>query len=467
MRVVALAGAAAAAAAVFLAACGRTEGGAGGEGAALVPADVAVFVAVNTDFHSEQWGDAEDLLERFPEGRELLRRALDDPKERDAVGPETDFVVLEVGGERLERSLIVLTQPPDRERYLGSLDDDVVTAELEDGWIASSDHREALDAFLEARKGEKLADSDAFQDAMTALEGDALAKVFVNAEDVQEQLSASDFGRLTGVCSGAGELVTGAAALRAEEDGVHVDATSNEQGGEELETYEAGLLDELPAGAAVYFSFNDLARQFRETRDQLGTQMPELNEELDEAERFLGVDLENDVLPLLEGEGALAVYTHSLIPTVTLVVEVDDEERAVATVDEIVARFGDARETEIAGVPAKEVPVEQLSLLYAAFDGKLVLTTTAAGIEDLRDDGTKLGDDERFREATDAAGMPDDTSGFVYVDADEAVGLVEALAAFEGEEVPSDVRENLEPLDTAVLYGSDDDVCFSAFLGID
>jgi hypothetical protein len=55
----------------------------------------------------------------------------------------------------------------------------------------------------------------------------------------------------------------------------------------------------------------------------------------------------------------------------------------------------------------------------------------------------------------------------VYIEADEAVGLAEGLAALQGENIPSDVRENLEPLGTAVLYGARDEVCFSGFLSID
>jgi hypothetical protein len=110
---------------------------------------------------------------------------------------------------------------------------------------------------------------------------------------------------------------------------------------------------------------------------------------------------------------------------------------------------------------------EMLAVYYAAFDGKLVVTTTPAGIEGLRDGGAKLADDELFEDAAEAAEMPDETTGFVYVDADEAVALAEGLAALQGENLPNDVRENLEPLGTAVLYGARDDVCFSGFVSID
>ena len=467
--------------------CGQTEGGSTAAGAEVVPADAAVFAAFDTDFDSEQWQDAEDLVERFPRGdllrgfltRELEGEGLDFERDvKPAVGPEVDLVVLSSPSPEDEPAVALLTQPRDQAKLdalLERSDEDAVKEEVGD-WTVIAESADVIEAFrpLADGEGESLADSDRFADAMSALEGDALAKVYVNAEAAGPELEGSGIGPLTGFCSVGGELVSAGAALRTEDEGVRIESTSTEEGGEELETYEPRFLDELPAGAAMYVSFNDVAGQFDATREQLRAQMPDFDRELEEAERALGVSIEEDVLPLLEGEGALAVYASTLIPTVTLALEVEDEDEAVATVDGIVARLAaqgpgvQPRDTEIAGVPAKQVPLnEMVSLYYAAFDGKLVVTTTPAGIEELRGDGTKLGDDEKLQDARDAAGMPDETAGFFYVDTDEAVGLLEAVAAVEGENLPNDVRENLEPLGTAVFYSANDDVCFSGFLGID
>jgi len=486
MRLRALLAGFVAVAALFATACGRTEGESVAAGADVVPADVAVFAVIDTELDSEQWENAEDLVERFPRGdflgrflaRELEREGLDFERDVEpAVGPEVNFVVLPPSPDDAEPPVAVLTQPDDPaklDELLEQSDEDVVRDEIGD-WTVIATSEEVLNAFrpLAGGGGESLADSERFTEAMAPLEGDAIAKVYVNAEAAGRELQQANVP-ITGVCSVGGELVSAGAALRAEDDGVRLESTSTEEGGEELEAYEAGFLDELPSGAALYVSFNQVARQFEETREQLRAQMPGLDRQLEEAQRLLGVSLEEDVLPLLEGEGAFAVYPSALVPTATLALEVEDEERASATVDRIVARLAvenpglEARETEIAGLPAKEVRIDQmLAIYYAAFDGKLVVTTTPVGIEGLRDDGTKLADDERFQDATEAAGMPDETTGFVYIEADEAVGLAEGLAALQGENIPSDVRENLEPLGTAVLYGARDEVCFSGFLSID
>ena len=487
MTRVALFAALAGAGALIAGGCGQTEAGSSGAGAEVVPADAAVFASFDTRFDAEQWQDAADLVERFPRGdllrgfltRELEQEGLDFERDvKPAVGPEVDVVVLSSPSPEDEPAVAVLTKPRDPaklDQLLERSEEDLVSEEVGD-WTVIAESPEVIEAFRPLADGEteSLADSDRFAETMSGLEGDAIAKVYVNAEAAGPELEGTGVGPLTGFCSVGGELVTAGAALRAEDEGVRVEATSTEEGGEELPTYDARFLDELPAGAAVYVSFNDVAGQFDATREQLRAQMPDFDRQLEEAERALGLSIEEDVLPLLRGEGAFAVYTTSLIPTVTLALEVEDEEGAVATVDDLVARLAaqrpgvEPRDTEIAGVPAKQVPLDEMfSLYYAAFDGKLVVTTTPAGIEELREDGTKLGDDEKLQDAKDAAGMPDETAGFVYVDSDEAIGLLQAAAALEGENLPSDVRENLEPLGTAVFYSADDDVCFSGFVGID
>ena len=83
------------------------------------------------------------------------------------------------------------------------------------------------------------------------------------------------------------------------------------------------------------------------------------------------------------------------------------------------------------------------------------------------EDGSSLEDDEAFRDAAEAAGMPDETTGFVYVDADAAHELAEDAAALSGEEArSSEARANLEPLESVLVHGSDS-ACFDAFLGFE
>jgi len=108
-------------------------------------------------------------------------------------------------------------------------------------------------------------------------------------------------------------------------------------------------------------------------------------------------------------------------------------------------------------VQAKELVVNQFfSVYYAAFDGKLVITTSREGIADLRADDGRLADDEAFKDAAEAAGMPAETTGFLYVDLDQALPVLSGLMGFSGQATPDWLDRNLEPLQSFVLYGERD-----------
>src|SRR5687767_13137960 len=102
-------------AALLLAAggCGgdsTTSAGGGGPGAAaLVPADVAAFVSLNTDVDSDQVQQLRDVAERFPIARDGIDRIVQELAGEDvsweqdvdpAVGPELALVLFG-GGENL------------------------------------------------------------------------------------------------------------------------------------------------------------------------------------------------------------------------------------------------------------------------------------------------------------------------------------------------------------------------------
>ena len=148
-----------------------------------------------------------------------------------------------------------------------------------------------------------------------------------------------------------------------------------------------------------------------------------------------------DVASLLAGE--TAVY---LSPGggATLLTEVEDEAAALETVEALV------------GLAGEDVPIA-----VDAFDGLLAVSSSEQELATLRGDGPRLGQDERFEEALDAAGMPDETTGFGYVDLEPAAPLFLEKAAQED--------EYLEPLGSAVYWGEsfEDEQSFSLFLGID
>lgn len=467
--------------------CGGEAGGEGvGAGAEIAPASSDVFVSLANEPDGEQWQTAEQLLGRFPGGRDAIRELLAELEEkgidferdvRPALGPEVDVVVLDVTRAKDGEGTVVLTQPAD-EAKLESLVEkgDEVAYEMVDEWAVIAASADVIARFKEARSDESLADTDVWKDATDGLPDDALVRGFVNGSALTRAAAAEADGAGTFLSSaGVGSV---GFAVRAEDEGVSIDAAMRTQGEDASEPYEASLPDELPAGALAYVSWSDAAERLRQTLRQAGDENAEFDRYVAQAELALGLSLERDVLPLLEGEGGLAVYASESDlaaagrgrPAVVLALEVEDEQRALDTVDRVVERasafLGSVErtdDTEIGGVAVRTVSLDGGELLYAAFDGKLVLTSASGPLEAmLGDGGDALADDAAYAEARDAAGVPDETVGFAYANVD---AIVEGLAV----EAPADVRENLEPLGAVFVHGSRDDeeTAVEGFLGID
>jgi len=478
--------------ALLAAGCGGGAGaGAGGEAAAVVPADVGLYVSVDTDFDGEQWDAASDLVRRFPDGPEALQDVLAEFEEEEgldfeqdvkpALGPETAFALLDLGDED---SVVGLTQPEDEqklEQLLEQGDEPTVTEDVE-GWTVVANTQDVIDRFKQLRGQGMLADSDGFAEAMDGLDTDALATLYVSGEGLQEAAESDPEFDAEGVDAilPGGRFPSIGAVARADDDGARlhgqaVFAGDVEESALAAPPYEAQLPELVPAGVLAYGSFNDLEQQFSAFRDALAEANPEFESQLGQAEAAIGVSLEEDIGPLFAGEGAVYVRRGAPIPEITLLTAVENEQRAVATVDDLVAGLQqyapvpDPQETDIGGVQAREVQIQPpFSLFYAAFDGNLVLTTSRQGIVELREGGDSFADQEGFSDATERADMPDETTGWLYVDLQEALPLLLDFASAAGD-VPPEARANTEPLRSLVAYGTADGntAGFTLFLSIE
>jgi len=496
---------------LFAAGCGgssSTEGAvgtAGTAGAELVRSDVLVYGAVDSDLESDQWQQVDALLQKFTFREKLIaevRKSLSDEgvdyetEVKPALGPELAFAVLDVPEGATSGSsdvpFVAIHDPKDEARFEALLragDDPEDVPEfrkLDDGTYVIAETEAIIDQALVAEGGDSLADSERFDEAMASLPDDSLAKVYVNGDKLNQ--ATSNLGGDSGLPSGGLERLTArfgktlwiSAAATAEDNGVRLEGASRGEDVKiELESYSSELVDEVPAGVVAYLSFNNLEQPLRELRNSLGDIVPEelnLDRQIAQFESALGVSIDRDLLPLFGGEAALYLQEASPIPAGTLVLTVDDEAEAMRTLDKLAAaatRIGGSapRDVEIDGVEARELDLGQFSLFYAGFDGKLVLTSGRDGIEDLRADGPKLADDDGFSQAQEAAGAPDETVGFVYLDLEEGVPLALDLANLGDEDVPDDVRQNLEPLRSLFGYATSEDGGnrseFALFLGIE
>ncbi len=82
--------------------------------------------------------------------------------------------------------------------------------------------------------------------------------------------------------------------------------------------------------------------------------------------------------------------------------------------------------------------------------------------------GPKLADDSAYKAAVAGAGVPDQTSGFVYADVQEALEYGFQYFEGHGRTVPQVVKDNIAPLRGLLLYGLKDggDLTLTGFLGI-
>jgi hypothetical protein len=465
--------------------CGEQGAASGPAGASIAPASAAFFVSIRTDSGSDQWQQAEDLIAKFPDGQravdsfleELSGKGIDFQGDlQPALGPETDIVGLDLSGEG---EFVGLTQPDDVQKLkdvLAKLDATVVTRDV-DGWTAFAETEAALDQFEAARDDGSLEGSSDYQDALAQVNEDALALVYVNGSAVQDQMPTEP-----GVPPEAldslfgGKVPSMAFSLAAQEDGAKVEGAAllaDENLAIAPENFKAELPDEIPGGALVYLGFNDLEQALSAYRDALAEADPDVDRDIARIEAELGVSLEEDVFPLFADEAALYVRPGLLIPEVTLITHVEDEQAAMTTVDKVVAALAEyvpaaqqVNEVEIDGIQAKEVAVSPpISVYYAAFDGHLVVTTSRDGIAQLRQDDDRLADDSAFNDALEQAGVPEETAGFAYVNLHEAIPYVLNYVGT----IPDEVRRNIEPLESLVLYSSKDGrtLKFAGFLGVD
>ena len=101
-----------------------------------------------------------------------------------------------------------------------------------------------------------------------------------------------------------------------------------------------------------------------------------------------------------------------------------------------------------------QLVVEDVTIRYARLDADTIVVTS--GDDDLAllaGDGPKLVDSEGFARAAEDVGLEERTKGFLYVDVDGMLPLIEGLA---GESIPAEMREGFEAVDSLVFQTSGD-----------
>ena len=470
--------------ALAVAGCGgsskKAGSASGSSGAAsLVPANATAYVAINTDLSSSQWKTLNSLVEKFPSKAKLLAMFRTELQKqgvyweqdvKPALGPELDAAAITDAAGKTQP--VAFVQPKDEAKLDALLQKGSGPHPVHEkvgDWTVIAQQQATIDAVKQAQDGKSLQDNGDFADAMGKLPAETVAKFYVSGAQVGQSLRQSVGAAGAALPSTSNlQYVTGAAT--AQDDGIKVEGTAKVNGkAPAAGTFKSELVSEAPAGAFAFISIHGADKSISGLRTN-----PALQQQLPQVEQALGVTLDQ-LAALFKNETALYVRQGTPIPEITLVSKVDNTQEAMATIDKLATRAGAfagggaPTTTTVDGVTAKELTVGgRFSIYYAAFDGKLVITSAQSGITGLRDNGPRLGDDATFKEATSAADMPDATSGFVYLNLKDSIPLLENVAQLGGQAVPSEVGGNLQPLHAFVAYGTSEgsEASFTAFLQV-
>jgi hypothetical protein len=410
---------AAALGAIALAGCGGNDTAVGESAIGLAPADAVGYVELDSSLDSDQWRKVQALLDRFPSRPQLvaeLDKLLSEEQlqwERDVAPALGDTVAVIWIGKTAE-DVVWATQPDDEatlrtlvDKIADRADTDYAIGEL-DGWTLVAE-RSAVIETLKSGDGE-LADDDAYQAAIGELPEERLAFGWVRKEALPADLPNLEFEWFAG-------------AIEARDDGAGATLVQRLTGAAG-QSYTSRRIDEAPADSLAFLSFDTTSlRGHTSSLAPLAT--------------LLGIRVDQ-LIADIEGEGAFWVLPAPGFPEMTLVLNTSSPERTQGQLRELF---------DGAPFPIRVGVVEDQVVATTA-------TSPARALERARVGGS-LGDDEDFREAMAAAGMPDETGGFLYIDVADALPLL-ALAGYAGVDVPKDVLENLRPVRSVVAWSEAD-----------
>ncbi len=353
----------------------------------------------------------------------------------------------------------------------------------------------AVRAILDAAGGARPALKDSAEGApRDDLSEARFAEIYLSRAGIQALLAGRegpaaqletfvDYGATSGLAAG----------VIAEEDGLEVELVSrldpklakqSPSFFSGLPPFEPDLAGEAGERAIGYVGVGEVGPTVAELLEQAGPKAEGLAGSLQalatQLETEAGVNPLQDLLPALGGQAALVAEPTDGRPFASLIVEDIDEEQAAQALARLqgpllratrsgadggqVPRF---EEAEVDGVTVRSVQLSPVvNLAYALFDGKLVISTSPDGIEQVRSDSDGLADSDVYETVTDQ--LPDEVSALVFLNLDELFGQVEGIGLAE-DPTFADLTvlfENASSVGLAVT-GEDDRVRTELFLAVD
>ena len=426
------------------------------ESASLAPADAVVFARVTTDADSSQWQAAEGVLARIPGVRDTLVSAIEqgltdegldwDEDVAPALGDEVVIVVTAT------MRPIALLEPHSEEKLdalLAKSDEDVVRGEV-DGRVALAETDADLAEYRAALERGTIENDESFAAGLDALPDESLGLVWVDMAVLTDELSpVFQQAAQENIDLGIDWL---SASLSAEDDGMLVAMGARTPDGGDTH-YEPTLFRRVPADAVAAISFGGTQGALDRIQGQVD--VDGLSAMIEEA---TGVSLDG-IVDALSGEGVLYVRPGDSLPEVTLALAPSDPDKSWSTVDRLARKLAAEMHAPVTtttenGIAVSKLVVEDLTIRYARLDADTIVVTNGDdALALLAATDPKLVDSEGYRRAAEDVGLEGRTKGFVYVDVDGMLPLIESLA---GESIPADVRDGVAAVDSLIFQTSGD-----------
>lgn len=457
--------------------------------ASLVPERAAFYANVYLQPSTGQQMNLAELIGRIPgfEDTSTLDEKIDQIAENLLSGSGIDYredvkpwlgnqlaIAAWPGGEQLEAQPVLLAEVKDRaaaeasmselasdaglrtETYGGvelHIGEGVSYAFVDDRTLVLASATTDLQAVVDVVGGEPgLASRADFRDTVAGLPADHLASIFVDIAAIAEATDTAD--QLSAVS-------TAGAALVAEPDGIRLSgsapfdmegAPASSRATFALGTEPSSLVDWMPEDTVAELVVFGL-RQTLEDAEAAVQATPggqDVTSTLDAVRAIaafgLGVDLDNDILPLLDREVGVAISgVEGDLPTGQLLLRPDDPDAAEAALDRLadglVSLAGASHdEADVDGVTVATLDVPDVATIaWTRAEGLVILglrpQDVAAAVQ-AHDSGEALGASAAYRRTFEVAGARAGNEGWA-----DAQALIDLLGA--DADVPQDARDIL------------------------
>jgi Protein of unknown function (DUF3352) len=496
----------------------------------LVPDDALAYVHLNVDPGTQQYEEAAKVASRVPRladqatGRLLAR--LPGPNGAPDFahdiqpwfgGQAAMAVVPTGGGVGQEVELLQASDEAAAQKFATSIaagktdskayrdvsvqvDRRGLATALVGGFLAIGNERgvrEVIDVDTGAKGSGSLAGDQAASAARDALPAERLADAYLSKGGIAALVanSGGPLGTLASLISpDASQGV--AAALVANDDGLEIEIRSELDADRAkahpgffsaFPAFKPTLAGSLPGGSLGYVGFGDPGKALTSLLKQARAEQPGLaaavGDLLKQVKDLGDVDLEQDLLPSLGGEGAFALQpapaggngrgdkgrapTSSQIPFLEFVAGDVDTERASRAVARLQGPITQAlnptglhapsfTEHRVRGVTAHSVSISPtVDLTYAIAGSSLVIATNPAGVDQVVRGKGGLDGEDLFRQAT--AGFPGELSVLGYLNLGGVFALGEQSGLAEDPAYATFASEihKLEALGLAIQSSSD------------